>query len=56
MPTVSGFNKELLGAERFGYEGGAFTGTDRKGKPGLLEMADRGTQTQEPESRLERMP
>jgi len=35
--------ENLLEAELFGYEGGSFTGADRKGKPGLLEMADGGT-------------
>ncbi|MDR1676768.1 MAG: sigma 54-interacting transcriptional regulator [Deltaproteobacteria bacterium] len=33
----------LLEAELFGYEKGAFTGSDPAGKPGLLETADRGT-------------
>ena len=44
MPSVTGFNKELLEAELFGYEGGAFTGTDCKGKLKSLR------------ARLERMP
>lgn len=34
---------ELLEAEFFGYEKGAFTGANPKGKPGLFEMADNGT-------------
>jgi PAS domain S-box-containing protein len=33
----------LIESELFGYEGGSFTGADRKGKPGLFEMADNGT-------------
>ena len=33
----------LLEAELFGYERGAFTGADQKGKPGLLELANEGT-------------
>ncbi|MFC7062132.1 sigma-54 interaction domain-containing protein [Halobacillus seohaensis] len=33
---------DLLESELFGYEGGAFTGASRQGKPGMFEMADRG--------------
>lgn len=33
----------LFESELFGYQGGAFTGADRKGKPGKFEMADGGT-------------
>ncbi len=35
--------EQLIESELFGYEAGAFTGADRKGKPGLFELADRGT-------------
>ncbi|ERM92238.1 transcriptional regulator [Caldanaerobacter subterraneus subsp. yonseiensis KB-1] len=34
---------ELLEAELFGYEEGAFTGAKRGGKPGKFELADGGT-------------
>ncbi len=34
---------QLLEAELFGYEKGAFTGADPKGKPGLFELASDGT-------------
>ncbi|PLT35559.1 sigma-54-dependent Fis family transcriptional regulator [Bacillus sp. V5-8f] len=33
---------DLLESELFGYETGAFTGANRKGKPGMFEMADGG--------------
>ncbi|MFB3925548.1 MAG: sigma-54 interaction domain-containing protein [Syntrophales bacterium] len=35
--------KDLLEAELFGYEAGAFTGAGNKGKPGKFELAHRGT-------------
>lgn len=35
--------KGLIESELFGYEGGSFTGADRKGRVGKLEMADGGT-------------
>lgn len=34
---------QLLESEMFGYERGAFTGADPKGKVGLFELANRGT-------------
>lgn len=33
----------LFECELFGYESGAFTGADRKGKPGMFELANGGT-------------
>ncbi|MFF3099684.1 sigma-54 interaction domain-containing protein [Viridibacillus arvi] len=33
----------LFESELFGYEEGAFTGANKKGKPGYFELADRGT-------------
>jgi len=35
--------KDLLEAELFGYEPGAFTGAGNKGKPGKFELAHRGS-------------
>jgi transcriptional regulator with PAS, ATPase and Fis domain len=34
---------ELMESEFFGYEGGAFTGSNREGKPGIFEVANNGT-------------
>ena len=34
---------ELFESELFGYEPGSFTGANRQGKPGLLELANQGT-------------
>ncbi len=34
---------ELIESELFGYEEGAFTGANRKGKKGKFELADKGT-------------
>ena len=33
----------LIESELFGYEGGSFTGAERGGKPGKIELADGGT-------------
>ena len=35
--------EQLLETELFGYEGGAFTGARKEGKPGLFELANNGT-------------
>lgn len=35
--------KELIESELFGYEGGAFTGARKEGKPGMFELAENGT-------------
>lgn len=35
--------RELIESELFGYEGGSFTGADRTGRPGKIELAEGGT-------------
>ena len=35
--------RELIESELFGYEGGSFTGADRAGRPGKIELAQGGT-------------
>lgn len=35
--------RELIGTELFGYEGGSFTGANKTGSPGKIEIADGGT-------------
>lgn len=41
--NCSAIPANLIEAELFGYEGGAFTGAQRKGKIGKIEAANRGT-------------
>lgn len=40
--NCSAIPPDLLESELFGYEAGAFTGANTKGKPGMFEMADKG--------------
>ena len=35
--------EQLMESELYGYESGAFTGAKKTGKPGLVELADKGT-------------
>ncbi len=35
--------RELIGTELFGYEGGSFTGANKDGAPGKIELAEGGT-------------
>jgi transcriptional regulator with PAS, ATPase and Fis domain len=35
--------RSLIESELFGYEGGTFTGAERKGRPGKIELANGGT-------------
>ena len=41
--NCSAISTNLLEAELFGYEPGAFTGASAKGKPGFFEVASKGT-------------
>ncbi|WLR57337.1 sigma 54-interacting transcriptional regulator [Mesobacillus subterraneus] len=41
--NCSAIPQHLLESELFGYERGAFTGADNRGKPGLFEQANGGT-------------
>lgn len=41
--NCSALTDTLLESELFGYEGGAFTGANKKGRKGLFEEADQGT-------------
>ena len=41
--NVAAFPDNLLESELFGYEEGAFTGAKKGGRPGLFELAHRGT-------------
>jgi len=41
--SCSAIPEHLLESELFGYEPGAFTGADKRGKRGLFEVADEGT-------------
>lgn len=41
--NCSALSTELFEAELFGYEGGAFTGAERGGKPGKIALATGGT-------------
>ncbi|MBP2656553.1 MAG: ArsR family transcriptional regulator [Firmicutes bacterium] len=41
--NCSALPRDLIESELFGYEGGSFTGADRNGRPGKIELANGGT-------------
>jgi transcriptional regulator with PAS, ATPase and Fis domain len=41
--NCAGMPRELIVSELFGYVGGSFTGADRGGRPGKIELAHEGT-------------
>ena len=41
--NCAAFPESLLESELFGYEGGAFTGSNKNGKMGLFELANKGS-------------
>ncbi|MDV2884483.1 sigma 54-interacting transcriptional regulator [Alkalihalophilus pseudofirmus] len=41
--NCSAIPEALFESEMFGYESGSFTGAHKKGKPGMIELADGGT-------------
>jgi transcriptional regulator with PAS, ATPase and Fis domain len=43
MVNAAALPATLVESEPFGYEGGSFTGAERKGRKGKIEQADRGT-------------
>jgi transcriptional regulator with PAS, ATPase and Fis domain len=43
MVNAAALPATLVESELFGYEGGSFTGAERKGRKGKIEQADRGT-------------
>jgi transcriptional regulator with PAS, ATPase and Fis domain len=43
MVNAAALPSTLVETELFGYEGGAFTGAERKGRKGKIEQADHGT-------------
>jgi transcriptional regulator with PAS, ATPase and Fis domain len=43
LVNAAALPSNLVESELFGYEAGAFTGADRKGRQGKFEMADHGT-------------
>jgi len=41
--NCAALNGNILESELFGYEGGSFTGANKNGKPGIFEVAEKGT-------------